>query len=58
MAKSRWLDWEPGASIMENSQREKPTKPTNPGSVGLKVPFQARIPLFAEGAWMDIRSSA
>ena len=34
MAKSRWLDWEPGTSIMEDSPEMGPTKPTNPGFVG------------------------
>jgi hypothetical protein len=32
--KSKWLDWTPGAEIMEKIARPKPSKPTEPGFVG------------------------
>lgn len=45
MGKSRWLDWEPGTSIMEDPLGEKPTKPTKPGSVGFEGSIPGKNPI-------------
>ena len=35
MAKSRWLEWKPGDSIIGNSPSEEPKEPKKPGCLGL-----------------------
>ncbi len=45
MGKSRWLDWEPGTSIMGGSPGMKPTKPTKPSSVGFEGSVPGKNPI-------------
>ncbi len=45
MGKSRWLDWEPSASIMEDPPGLKPTKPTKPSSVGFDGSLPGKNPI-------------
>jgi hypothetical protein len=43
MAKSRWLDWEPGTPIMDNSSQGEPTKPSKHGSAGFEGSAPGKI---------------
>src|SRR5215467_7244667 len=42
--RSRWMNWKPKARILADSPEAAPTKPTEPGFVGLVGPRSAESP--------------
>jgi hypothetical protein len=42
--RSRWMEWKPKASILADSARSEPTKPSKPGSVPGSVGFEGATP--------------